>query len=290
MKATQSSLPLAAQPADVAVSDGAAPVAERPARTEHAGLAWTLVRTDFKVRYHGTLSGFAWALLKPASMFLVLMGVFSFLFTDPGYKLQLIIGLFLWDFFAESTKVGMGSLHAKAFLFTKMRVPLWVLVLSSIANPLITLGVFGVVIVAFLTAAGQPPTPQGIALFAAYCGALTLLVLDSTPPAVNGERRRVAAELARVVSREVRETDLLSLSDEGQLSIVLLDADLPNSMRVVERLLTRLEHHDFASAAGLAVGAACCPTHVADLESLRRAAQTRPISPRREPRGQSSAQ
>ena len=177
MKATHSSLPLTAQPAGIAVSDGAAPVAERPARMPHAGLAWTLVRTDFKVRYHGTLSGFAWALLKPASMFLVLMGVFSFLFTDPAYKLQLITGLFLWDFFAESTKVGMASLHAKAFLFKKMRVPLWVLVLASIANPLITLGVFGVVIVAFLAAAGQPPSPQGIALFAAYCGALTLLVL-----------------------------------------------------------------------------------------------------------------
>jgi lipopolysaccharide transport system permease protein len=175
MNATQPSLPLTGQPVGVEVSDGAA--AERPARMAHAGLAWTLVRTDFKVRYHGTLSGFAWALLKPASMFLVLMGVFSFLFTDPAYKLQLIIGLFLWDFFAESTKVGMASLHAKAFLFTKMRVPLRVLVLASIANPLITLGVFGVVIVAFLTAVGQPPSPQGIALFAAYCGALTLLVL-----------------------------------------------------------------------------------------------------------------
>jgi len=177
MKATQSSLPLTAQPTGVAVSDRAAPVAEGPARVAHAGLAWTLVRTDFKVRYHGTLSGFAWALLKPASMFLVLTGVFSFLFTDPGYKLQLIIGLFLWDFFAESTKVGMGSLHAKAFLFKKMRVPLWVLVLSSIANPLITLGVFGVVIVAFLTAAGQPPSPQGVTLFAVYCAALTFLAL-----------------------------------------------------------------------------------------------------------------
>jgi lipopolysaccharide transport system permease protein len=175
MKATQSSLPLTGQPIGVDVSDSAA--ADRPARIAPAGLAWTLIRTDFKVRYHGTLSGFAWALLKPASMFLVLMGVFSFLFTDPGYKLQLIIGLFLWDFFAESTKVGMASLHAKAFLFKKMRVPLWVLVLASIANPLITLGVFGVVIVVFLTAAGQPPSPEGIAFFAAYCGALTLLVL-----------------------------------------------------------------------------------------------------------------
>ena len=29
------------------------------------GLVWTLVRTDFKARYHGTASGFVWALLKP---------------------------------------------------------------------------------------------------------------------------------------------------------------------------------------------------------------------------------
>jgi lipopolysaccharide transport system permease protein len=177
MKATQSSLPLTRQPVGVAVSDSAASVAEPPARMARAGLAWTLMRTDFKVRYHGTLSGFAWALLKPAGMFLVLMGVFSFLFTDPAYKLQLVIGLFLWDFFAESTKVGMVSLHTKAFLFKKMRVPLGVLVLASIANPLITLGVFSVVIVTFLTAAGQPPSLSGIALFAVYCAALTLLVL-----------------------------------------------------------------------------------------------------------------
>ena len=33
-----------------------------------AGLLWTLVRTDFKSRYHGTASGFLWALLKPATI------------------------------------------------------------------------------------------------------------------------------------------------------------------------------------------------------------------------------
>ena len=142
-----------------------------------AGLAWTLIRTDFKARYHGTFSGFAWALLKPAAIFIVLMVVFSFIFPDPTYKLQLIVGLFLWDFFAEGTKTGLASLHAKAFLFKKMRVPLWVLVLASIANPLITLAVFAVVIVAFLTMAGSPPTLLGVGLFGIYCGALTLLVV-----------------------------------------------------------------------------------------------------------------
>src|SRR5262245_35244478 len=73
-----------------------------------AGLVWTLVRTDFKARYHGSMAGFAWALLKPLTMFGVLMGVFSFLFaSNPNYKLDLIVGLFLWDFFAEATKTGL---------------------------------------------------------------------------------------------------------------------------------------------------------------------------------------
>src|SRR5262245_46831378 len=52
------------------------------------GLIWTLIRTDFKARYHGTLSGFIWALLKPTAMFLVLVAVFSFVFgAEPNYKL-----------------------------------------------------------------------------------------------------------------------------------------------------------------------------------------------------------
>ena len=40
----------------------AAPVADAPGGREAAGararLIWTLVRTDFKVRYHGTIGGF----------------------------------------------------------------------------------------------------------------------------------------------------------------------------------------------------------------------------------------
>src|SRR6186997_724746 len=81
------------------------------------GLVWTLIRTDFKARYHGSVGGFVWALLKPLAMFVVLMSVFSLLFSaNPNYKLDLIIGLFLWDFFAEGTKTGLVSLHAKGYL------------------------------------------------------------------------------------------------------------------------------------------------------------------------------
>ena len=153
------------------------PASEQPVIASRRELIWTLVRTDFKTRYHGTFSGFAWALLKPTGIFLVLVVVFSFIFRDPTYKMQLIVGLFLWDFFAEGTKTGLASLDAKAFLFKKTRVPLWTLVIASIANPLITLAVFAVVIVAFLSAVGSAPGLPALALFAVYCVALTLLVV-----------------------------------------------------------------------------------------------------------------
>jgi lipopolysaccharide transport system permease protein len=141
-----------------------------------AGLAWTLVRTDFKARYHGTFSGFAWALMKPTSMFVVLLAVFSFLFTQPRYRLNLIVGLILWDFFAEATKTGLASLHAKSFLLTKVRCPLWLLVISSMANALITLSVFIGVILAFLAASGRWPGLLAIAWFLAYCLAFVVIV------------------------------------------------------------------------------------------------------------------
>jgi lipopolysaccharide transport system permease protein len=151
---------------------------ERRPAFAHAGLIWTLVRTDFKARYHGTLGGFVWALLKPMSMFVVLMGVFSFLFASkPTYKLNLIVGLFLWDFFAEGTKAGLTSLHARGYLLTKARVPSWILVVTAISNAAITLAVFTLVIVVFLTGAGHPPTLAALAAFAGYCAALGAIVV-----------------------------------------------------------------------------------------------------------------
>jgi lipopolysaccharide transport system permease protein len=143
-----------------------------------AGLVWTLIRTDFKVRYHGTAGGFVWALLKPLTMFVLLMGVFSFLFaSDPDYKLNLIIGLFLWDFFAEGTKVGLTSLHARGFLLSKARCPSWILVVTSISNAVITLSVFTLIILLFLALGGRMPTVGGMLMFLMYCASFILIVI-----------------------------------------------------------------------------------------------------------------
>jgi lipopolysaccharide transport system permease protein len=147
-------------------------------RASWAGLVWTLVRTDFKVRYHGTVGGFVWALLKPLTMFVLLMGVFSFLFaSDPNYKLNLIIGLFLWDFFSEGTKAGIVALDAKGFLLTKARFPSWIIVVTSISNAAITLTVFSGIIVVFLAAVGHAPSIAAVVMFLLYGLALALIVV-----------------------------------------------------------------------------------------------------------------
>ena len=122
------------------------------ARGQFAGLVWTLIRTDFKTRYHGTIGGFVWALLKPLTMFLVLLAVFSYVFAgEPQYKLDLIIGLFLYEFFQESTRTGLAvasgqGLPADEGAGSRPGSSC----VTSASNAVITLALFSVVLIAFL--------------------------------------------------------------------------------------------------------------------------------------------
>jgi lipopolysaccharide transport system permease protein len=135
----------------------------------YPGLIWTLIRTDFKTRYHGTIGGFVWALLKPLTMFLVLLAVFSYVFvSEPQYKLDLIIGLFLYEFFQEATKTGLLSIRAKGYLLTKARFPSWIVVVTSASNAVLTLALFSLVLIAFLAVTGRPPSVAALGLYVVY--------------------------------------------------------------------------------------------------------------------------
>jgi hypothetical protein len=119
---------------------------------------------------------------------------------------------------------------------------------------------------------------------------LTLLVIEanllSQRPSAEAdvdettrERAEAVRQIARLVASHVRETDLLSQTDDGELSIVLLDADLHNAMRVVDRFMARLHHYQFTRPLTIGVGAAACPTQGADTQSLRRSAKVRTVHP-----------
>ena len=94
------------------------------------------------------------------------------------------------------------------------------------------------------------------------------LVLMAPRAADRGDAVR---EIAGLVSHELRETDLLA-TDETVVWMVLLDTDLQSSARVIERVMGRLDHYQFTAPVDIEVGAACCPTHGGDVETLRRVA------------------
>ncbi len=97
-------------------------------------------------------------------------------------------------------------------------------------------------------------------------------------------------EVAQVVGKDVRGTDLLGRTDKGVLSLVLLDADFEQARMVIDRLISRLDDYGFQLALRVAVGAACYPTHAVDADSLARSALSRPLANWRRPDASSAAQ
>ena len=109
---------------------------------------------------------------------------------------------------------------------------------------------------------------------------LTLVVLETTREwdgiQVTADDGTVD-EVAQVVGREVRDTDLLGKTEKGSLALVLLDADYESSTRVIDRLVSRIDAYDFPTPLRISVGAACYPTHAVDADTLKRQAVSRPV-------------
>lgn len=113
-----------------------------------------LVRTDFKLRYQGSVLGYAWSLLRPLFVFAILYVVFvKFLKIGgdiPHYPIYLLFGILLWQFFADMTTQSLGSIVGRGDLIRKIKIPRWMVVLSSSINALINLGLNLVVIGLFM--------------------------------------------------------------------------------------------------------------------------------------------
>jgi len=145
-------------------------------------LVWRLARTDFKLRYHGSVLGYVWVILKPLLMFTILNFVFSSIFNfrnsgTPDYPLELLTGLLLFQFFSEATMMGMTSLVSKAQLVTKIYVPRWTIVLGSTMNALFIFGMNLIVLAVFFGIYHKVPTLTGIFTFLVYSIILYILAV-----------------------------------------------------------------------------------------------------------------
>jgi ABC-2 type transport system permease protein len=98
-----------------------------------------LVRKDLKVKYQGSVLGFAWSLANP----ILLMGIYYFVFAVvlrngvPGFPVFIIAGLLPWTAFAGAVGTASGSVVANAGLVKKVRFPLEVLPLSAVGYAMV---------------------------------------------------------------------------------------------------------------------------------------------------------
>jgi ABC-type polysaccharide/polyol phosphate export permease len=99
-------------------------------------LLFTMIKTDFKLRYYGSVLGFFWSLLKPLLMFLVLYTVFTVFirWNVPNFQLYLLLGIIIWNFFSEATVNGINSLQNKSAILKKVYFPRIFVVISSTAT------------------------------------------------------------------------------------------------------------------------------------------------------------
>ena len=135
---------------------GPSAVGSDPRRFWH--LTRALAVTEFKLRFFGSVLGYAWQVMRP----LLLFGVLYLLFTQvidvgndvPFYGVALLLGLVLYTFFSEATGAAVSSIVDRENLVRKIEFPRLAVPLSVVLTALFNLGLNLCVVVVFLLASG----------------------------------------------------------------------------------------------------------------------------------------
>jgi ABC-2 type transport system permease protein len=128
-------------------------------------LTFTLARTEFKLRFYGSVLGYVWTLMRP----LLLFGVLWIFFTKVGhvndgtkpgekyYGAQLLGSIVLFTFFIEGTTNAVRSVVDRENLVRKIHFPRLVIPLSVVLLGLFNLGLNLIVVAIFALSAGVRP-------------------------------------------------------------------------------------------------------------------------------------
>lgn len=113
-----------------------------------------LVRSDFKLRYQGSVLGYLWSLLRPLMLFGVLYVVFTKVIKVggdiPHYPAYLLLGIVLWTFFVEATMSGMNAITGRGDMIRKVSIPKYTIVLSTTASAFVNFFFNMLVVVVFM--------------------------------------------------------------------------------------------------------------------------------------------
>ena len=121
---------------------------------QNRALLSELVRTDFKLRYQGSVLGYAWSLLHPLLLFVILYIVFvKFLKLGdniPHYPIYLLLGIVMWSFFNEMTIQSTTSIVGRGDLIRKIIIPRWTILVATSLSAFINFVLNLIVVAVFM--------------------------------------------------------------------------------------------------------------------------------------------
>jgi ABC-2 type transport system permease protein len=116
--------------------------ARRAALARNLNVTRELAITQFKLKYTGSVLGYVWSLIKPLMIFGIMYTVFAVILNVGrgvvNFPLQLLVGVVLWQFFAETTATAVGSIIANGTLVQRTFFPRSILVLANSASAALT--------------------------------------------------------------------------------------------------------------------------------------------------------
>ena len=119
-----------------------------------------LVKTDFKLRYQGSVLGMMWSVLKPLMLFAIMYIVFvrflKFGANIPHFAVSLLLAQTLWGFFQETASQGMMAIVGRGDLLRKIKFPKYIVVVSSSVSAFINLAISLVIVALFMLINGVP--------------------------------------------------------------------------------------------------------------------------------------
>ncbi len=144
-----------------------------------------LVRSELKVKYKGSVLGYAWSMLNPALVLAIYYVVFKIIARNhqPNFAIWLFAGLIAWNLFNGSAMGATGVVVGKAGIVKKVAFPRELLALSVVGVNIVLFAIQVVVLVLALLLFGIKPDftfvailPLALVALLVFTGALSIFL------------------------------------------------------------------------------------------------------------------
>jgi ABC-2 type transport system permease protein len=143
-------------------------------------LLWRTTKLDWQARYQGSVLGYAWTILGPLLLALVLYTAFSRVIRFGGdiehFQMVIIVGIILYHGFSDAASRALNSLLTGSFLLRQIDLPRLLLPMAAVATSFLTLSINLIPILGLGLVLGVEPTLTWLLVPVVVLGLLVITI------------------------------------------------------------------------------------------------------------------